>query len=81
MEEYVDCCNKYKVTPLQHELLCKLVDKENSTECIQQVVDATRQIHGIQSAKMALTAALAETSKCKTLRELLTVRKNNNHGF
>ncbi|XP_077295704.1 leucine-rich pentatricopeptide repeat containing 2 [Arctopsyche grandis] len=92
VNEFVNCGNKYRKTPLKHELLTILVmgshdyqqvlkkkDTELSLEkgiqmqkdyqnLLIQVQDTDKKVHGAQSARLALMAALAECGLTKPLR-------------
>lgn len=73
VEEFLNCCIKYNKTPLLHELLCTLVQKEMNEELIKKTIEATALVHGIGNAQMSLAIALAETGYVKSLRKLFMV--------
>nr|CAD7460312.1 unnamed protein product [Timema tahoe] len=62
-------------TPLQHELLCRLVVEAEKgptgQALLQETIKAGQQVHKIPSTHIALIVALAETGQEKQLRRFL----------
>jgi hypothetical protein len=88
VEEFKHCTKAHRATPLQHELLCRLVvnvyaavleedivqaESKRAADLLQQVLDACRRIHGGPSTRVTLAVVLAEQGMIKQLRRFLAV--------
>ncbi|XP_076250626.1 leucine-rich PPR motif-containing protein, mitochondrial-like isoform X2 [Rhynchophorus ferrugineus] len=69
-ETYIEFANKYACTPLQLEILKFILNNGDSTS-LQDVLQATEQVHGIGPARVGLIAALAENNQKNKLRSVL----------
>jgi hypothetical protein len=88
VKEFKRCAEAHRATPLQHELLCRLVAKadaavlegdkvqtesKRAADLLQQVLDACRRIHGGSSTNVTLAVVMAEQGMIKQLRRFLMV--------
>ncbi|XP_050312939.1 leucine-rich PPR motif-containing protein, mitochondrial [Anthonomus grandis grandis] len=70
VNKYVELAKKYKCTPLQLEVFRQVINLENG-EQLEQVLNATIEVHGVPAAHVGLIAALAENGQENALRKFL----------
>lgn len=71
VEVYRQCVKRHKCTPLQLELLTRIVQREDSQEFLHEVLTLTASIHGNAAARLSLLAALAESGYERPLTKFL----------
>lgn len=76
VKEYVNCAEVYRCTPLQLEILNRIV-KNSREDLLEMVVEASSKIHGSESTQLHLIAALAENGMHKPIYKLLMVNYCN----
>nr|CAD7417761.1 unnamed protein product [Timema poppensis] len=75
VSEFKRSAVEHGCTPLQHELLCRLVVEAEKgptgQALLQETIKTGQQVHKIPNTHIALIVALAETGQEKQLRRLL----------
>ncbi|XP_030051658.1 leucine-rich PPR motif-containing protein, mitochondrial isoform X2 [Microcaecilia unicolor] len=70
LEATMDCCKKYKYLPRLHDVLCKLIERED-TELLQKVMDFVSQERGEMMMLYDLFFAFLQSKKYKEARKII----------
>ncbi|XP_044733810.1 leucine-rich PPR motif-containing protein, mitochondrial [Chrysoperla carnea] len=70
IEEFEECCQKYRCTPFKNELTCKLIQNEDATN-LQKLTDLSTSIHGEVNSLYDLVFAFVECGRVRQARKIL----------
>ncbi|XP_076990230.1 leucine-rich PPR motif-containing protein, mitochondrial [Tamandua tetradactyla] len=70
LEAAIDCCEKYKILPRIHDILCKLIEK-GKTDLIQKVMDFVSQEQGEMTMLYDLFFAFLQTGNYKEAKKII----------
>ncbi|XP_037662486.1 leucine-rich PPR motif-containing protein, mitochondrial [Choloepus didactylus] len=70
LEVAIDCCEKYKILPRIHDILCKLIEKGN-TDLIQKAMDFVSQEQGEMTMFYDLFFAFLQTGNYKEAKKII----------
>uniref|UniRef100_A0A7N9CI48 Leucine-rich PPR motif-containing protein, mitochondrial n=1 Tax=Macaca fascicularis TaxID=9541 RepID=A0A7N9CI48_MACFA len=66
----IDCCEKYKILPRMHDILCKLIEK-GETDLIQKAMDFVSQEQGEMVMLYDLFFAFLQTGNYKEAKKII----------
>ncbi|KAL4686524.1 hypothetical protein H8957_005036 [Semnopithecus entellus] len=66
----IDCCEKYKILPRMHDILCKLIEK-GETDLIQKAMDFVSQEQGEMTMLYDLFFAFLQTGNYKEAKKII----------
>ncbi|KAK2092418.1 hypothetical protein P7K49_028946, partial [Saguinus oedipus] len=70
LEVAIDCCEKYKILPRIHDILCKLIEK-GETDLIQKAMDFVSQEQGEMMMLYDLFFAFLQTGNYKEAKKII----------
>lgn len=70
LEASIDCCEKYKILPRIHDVLCKLIEK-GETDLIQKAMDFVSHEQGEMSMLYDLFFAFLQTGNYKEAKKII----------
>lgn len=72
LNTFLQCVEKYRVTPLKSVLTTQLIEKED-TQRLQQVMDASIKVHGEMNSLYDLVFAFLECGRVRQAKKVLEV--------
>lgn len=70
LNEFEECCRKYRATPWKNELACKLIQKEDPI-ALQRLTDLSTEIHGEINSLYDLVLSFIECGRIRQARKIL----------